>query len=499
MPKPRPSGSGCSTFYAGQYRHQPRARTGLRSGEPALPAVIPYAYHQGPSHPRSLPELEGQPHLDILARVFQTGEPYYDGELETWVDITNSGQLEKRYFNVFFQATRDSQGYIDGILNFSVDVTELVVARQQVQELNEQLERKITERTQEAQLAQAEAVRHRQRLERLFMQAPAAICILGGPDLVFELVNPRYQQLFPGRQLLGKPILEALPEIAPNAVYRTFREVYETGKTHEEQGLHIPLYRPADGVLEDRYFNFIQQARYDQHGQINGILVFAFEVTDQVEAQKSIEVSARQLRLITDALPVLIGYVDREEKYRFANQAYKAWFNVPPESLLGQSLKEVVGEEAYRGVKKYIDQGLAGERVNFEARMPYRENFTMHIRTNYVPDIQDGKLAGFYTLVMDITEQVEAQQAVEESERQAKALAGELASANHKLRKTNQQLTRTNVDLDNFIYTASHDLKAPIINIEGLLQALLEQLPPKCAGPAPAPHHRAYFRFNPAF
>jgi two-component system, sensor histidine kinase len=428
---------------------------------------------------QALPELVGQQHLAILDRVYQTGDPYYGHELETWVDFGNTGRLEKCYFNVFFQAIRNTQGQIDGLLNFSFDVTEQVVARQQVQLLNEELEFRVLERTQEVQRAQAEAEWQKQRLERLFMQAPAAICILKSPDLVFELVNPAYQQLFPGRQLLNLPLLQALPELQGHSVSQTFREVYQTGLTHEEQALLIPIFRPADGVLENRYFNFIQQARHNETGDIDGVLVFAFEVTEQVEARKATEASAKQLRLITDALPVLIGYLDREEKYRFANQAYQTWFNQNPKNLLGRPVREVVGEKAYAGVSGYIQRALAGERVDFEARMPYRENFTKHIRTSYVPDFQGNQVQGFYTLVSDITDQVEAQRAVRESEQQAKALARELAGTNEELRLSNQQLTRTNIDLDNFIYTASHDLKAPILNIEGLIEVLLDQLSPE--------------------
>jgi PAS domain S-box-containing protein len=420
---------------------------------------------------QALPELIGQQHISLLDRVYQTGETYYGNEIETWIDIANTGRLDKYYFNVFFQALRDPQGRIDGLLNFAVDVTEHVVARRKLQELNEELEKHISERTSQVQRAQAEAERQRLQLESLLMQAPAAICILNGPELVYELVNPAYQELFPGRKLEGKPILEALPEIYDNAVYLTFRQVYNTGQPHAEQELLIPFYRPEDGVLENRYFKYIQQALHNEQGRIDGVVVFAFEVTEQVEARKAAEASARQLRLITDALPVLVGYLDREEKYRFTNHAYEAWFNRKPEDLLGQWVKVIIGEKAYENSRKYMERALAGERLDFEARMPYRVDFSKHIRASYVPDIREGKVDGFYTMVMDITEQVEARKVVEESERQAKSLAADLVTAN-------QQLTRINLDLDNFIYTASHDLKTPILNIESLMEAMMEELPP---------------------
>lgn len=392
----------------------------------------------------SFPETANTGILDFYRRVFETGEP---------------GRYDVNYpfdgLDMYFQLSARRTGQ------------QLVVSWSDTSQ---------KDRSRELEAARADAELQRRRLEGLFMQAPGAICILGGPDLVYELVNPAYQQLFPGRQLLGLPILEALPEIAGNAVYRTFRQVYETGRSHQEEALLIPFIHPATGELENRYFKFIQQARRNTGGQVDGVLVFAFEVTEQVRARQASEASAHQLRLITDALPVLIGYLDKNQRYRFANKAYTRWFNRSVESMIGLSPRELAGEQAYRNVEPYIERALKGERLDFEAFMPYRENFKRYTRTTFVPDIREEEVAGFYIMVTDITEQVEARQALEESEQQAQALARDLAQANEELRLANQQLTRINIDLDNFIYTASHDLKTPILNIEGLMEALTDQL-----------------------
>ena len=104
--------------------------------------------------------------------------------------------------------------------------------------------------------------------------------------------------------------------------------------------------------------------------------------------------------------------------------------------------------------------------------MPYRPGFTKHIHTNYIPDVRDGQVRGFYTLVTDVTEQVEARA-------QVLRLNAELKDINAELNASNTQLTHTNIDLDNFIYTASHDLRAPITNIEGLLQTLQAEIAPQ--------------------
>jgi PAS domain S-box-containing protein len=402
------------------------------------------------------------------------------------------------YFNFVYQPQRSSVGATTGILVVASDVTEQVLSRKRVEhqehetsKLNEQLragneailqtnhslqtaQHELRQLNQELEARVQERTRlvreQGQRLERLFMQAPAAICILAGPELVYELVNPVYQQFFPDRHLLGRRLLDALPELADHAAYHTMRRVFETGASDWQQALRTPLARTDNGELEDRYFNYVQQPRYDEHGRVDGVLVFGFEVTELVRARQATEASARQLRLVTDALPVLIGYLDRELTYRFANQAYQPWFGLAPDEMLGRSIQEIAGAQAYPNIRPYLERALAGERVEFEAEMPFRPHLLKHIHTVYIPDVHESTVRGLYTLVSDITEQVEARRAVEASVQQAQALARELATAN-------QQLTRTNVDLDNFIYTASHDLKAPITNIEGLLDTLQHELP----------------------
>ena len=344
---------------------------------------------------KALPELEGQSFFRLMDEVYRTGQTYYGNEELAYLDQTNSGRLDEVYFNFIYQAVHASTGEVTGVLIFAYDVTAQVLARRQVQDLNEELaatneelhasneeflqtntelmrvqhqvqqlnhnlEARVRARTQEAQAARAMAEDQRDRIERLFMQAPAAICILSGPALVYELVNPAYQALFPERELLGHPIAQALPEIVTHEVLTTFHRVFETGVSHEERSMLIPIVRPEDGVREERYFNYIQQARYDEYGRVDGVLVFAFEVTDQVLANQQVELAREQVQLLNEELAV----------------------------------------------------------------------------TNE-----------------------------------------ELQATNEELGDSNYQLTRTNADLDNFIYTASHDLRAPITNIEGLVLALQHELP----------------------
>ncbi|WP_437966281.1 ATP-binding protein [Sorangium sp. So ce260] len=149
------------------------------------------------------------------------------------------------------------------------------------------------------QAALAEAERHRSRLETLFMQAPAGICVLRGPEHVFELANPRYVKLIGDRDILGKRVRDALPETAP-AVVPLLDRVYATGEPFH--GNEFPVTLARGGELEECFFNFIYQPIYDALARVEGIAVLAFEVTDQVRARRRAEQLAHALAITNQDL-----------------------------------------------------------------------------------------------------------------------------------------------------------------------------------------------------
>ncbi|RKG86598.1 sensor histidine kinase [Corallococcus terminator] len=142
------------------------------------------------------------------------------------------------------------------------------------------------------QAALAEAERQRSRLETLFQQAPAGICVLRGTDHVYEFANPRYVELVGGRDVVGKPLREALPELK-EVIVPLLDRVYATGEPFFGNELQVPLLRR--GQVQDCFFNLIYQPIYDPLGTIEGISVIAFEVTEQVHARQRSERLTQEL------------------------------------------------------------------------------------------------------------------------------------------------------------------------------------------------------------
>lgn len=108
---------------------------------------------------------------------------------------------------------------------------------------------------------------------------------------------------------------------------------------------------------------------------------------------------------MADAVPILIGYVDREERYRFVNRAYERWFGVDRSRIEGRTLKEVLGDEAYGRLRHHVASALGGQAVTFEGEFDYQGQGARYIEAKYVPDIApDGEIPGYYVLVTDISD-----------------------------------------------------------------------------------------------
>ncbi|MFD2787402.1 PAS domain-containing protein [Hymenobacter rubripertinctus] len=128
----------------------------------------------------------------------------------------------------------------------------------------------------------------RETFYALFMQAPALIAILRGPEYVFELANPLYEELLPGRDLLGRPLAEVLPEIIEQGFGALLDQVYQTGEPYYGKQVLAQLQRHPTAPPEDRYFDFTYQA-FKENGKTVGIFVFAFEVTELVQVRQQLQ------------------------------------------------------------------------------------------------------------------------------------------------------------------------------------------------------------------
>ncbi|MCJ8165359.1 PAS domain-containing protein [Pontibacter sp. E15-1] len=367
-----------------------------------------------------------------------------------------------------------------------------------------------------AALAEADLQRH--KFHRVIMEAPAMFCIFEGPDHVFKLVNPPYQQLVGDRPLLGKPIAEAMPELDGQPFYAHLDKVYRTGESFYAHEMLVPLdHDNSGGALGQNYYNFIYQATRNLKGEIDGILVFAYDVTTQITARKQVQQLNQQLearvlertkqleaalqetenqreklREQKSLLQRILGQVPAsiatltgpQHRYTFFNSSYQQLSG--NRTKVGRTVAEVFPEVVEQGFVDLLDKVYTSGEPFIGVEMPAMlyDAATGKPEQQYVDFIyqplmdERNQTLGILTFILDATEKVRARQQVQQLNEELTVANAALQSSITNLGTSNEQLIRTNVDLDNFIYTASHDLKAPILNIEGLMEALVDQLGP---------------------
>ena len=179
---------------------------------------------------------------------------------------------------------------------------------------------------------EAELELQRTKLHALLQGAPFAVVVYDGPQHVASYSNPAHDEMTAGRIVIGKPLLESLPELAGTQVMAVLDDVYRTGRTHTVRELHTPLMR--NGRLEDRWFDVTWQAIPDLHGHTS-ILVSAVEVTAHVTTRHQVEAAHRLTNVITSNASLGLLMMDARQHCTFMNPA--------AEDITGYRLDEVQG------------------------------------------------------------------------------------------------------------------------------------------------------------
>jgi PAS domain S-box-containing protein len=152
--------------------------------------------------------------------------------------------------------------------------------------------------------------------------------------------------------------------------------------------------------------------RLDGAGMFQGYVGMAVDLTERRRAEAELRESETQLSLLADALPLLVSFVDKDERYRLVNKTYEDWFGEPRAEIIGRTIGEVLGPEAHLVRGPQIEAALRGERLRFEALTP-APGGARETEVQYLPRAgPDGRVEGFYVVVTDITERKAAEEAL---------------------------------------------------------------------------------------
>ncbi len=529
-----------------------------------------------------------------------------------------------RSFETVFR--RDPQGVVRQLLGNALDVsgrkeardalgranhqlqanyTELEQTQAALREWNAGLDQRVKDRTLELKEAnqqiarllgrerhvRAEAERQKERLNTIFMQSPALISIVRGPQFRYEMANPPYLRAVGATgSLEGKTVREVIRDLDPS-VWDVLDGVYTTGQRFVGNEFPITADWQGDGRPYPRYFNLVYEPLRDPVEKVTGIITFGYEVTDQVLARRAVEESERRIRRILDGIPEIIWTADPAGINTFFNKTWYEYAGEAPGDEVQAISPLLIHPHDFdltrRKWQLSLDTGVPFENEYRLRKTPGGEYRWVLARALPLHN-EAGQVTEWIGTATDIHDQRVALEKLAETRRQFQFLADmiphlvwrtdaegnhdyfnqrwyaftgltyeetkdrgwslvlhpddygrtleiwhkslrdgtpyeveyrfrkadgtyrwflgralplldeagrvlkwfgtctdihdqrlfveELTSTKRQLETKNEELTRVNVDLDNFVYTASHDLRSPINNLEGLQKVLQKRL-----------------------
>ena len=353
------------------------------------------------------------------------------------------------------------------------DVTDRKVAEEEVRRLNENLEKRVAERSAQLEAALAEhkqaeeAIREsEERYRAVVEQAADGILLVDVDTKRIVEANAAYQNLlgYTAEEIVELTLYDVVPysqeDMDCYIQHVLGQRRYVSGERR---------HRRKDGSL----VSVEVSANVISYAGRETVCIVVRDITERKEGEEEVRVlneqleqQVRQLQLVTDSAPVLIAHCDTERRYKFVNKGYAERFGTGREDIIGKRIPEVLGEEAYASFKQYVEAVLSGQRVEFETEIPYEDIGQRYMHATYVPEFgEQGEVRGLVAVISDITER----KRIEEEIRQLNE------SLERRVAERTSQLKEANEELESFSYSVSHDLRAPLRHISGFAQLLQQR------------------------
>ncbi len=311
-----------------------------------------------------------------------------------------------------------------------------------------------------------------QQIRSIVESAPFPIGVYVGKEMRIHLANQTIIDIFgKGNDVIGKSYMEVLPELENQEVFNQLSKVLNTGISFHAKNQRIEL--NINGELLPFYFNYSFTPLFDASGKVYGVMNTAADVTDLNVAKQKLEQSESNLRNMVLQAPVAMCILlGPEHVVEVANDLII--------ELWGKTPEQVVGKPVFVGIPDAKNQGLeqimwnvyvTGETFKADERpvslLRKGKYETVYLNFVYEPyRDENGKILGVFAVAIDVTEQVLARQRIEDI----------VAERTKELADTNLNLKKSNSELAQFAYIASHDLQEPLRKISVFSQLLENSL-----------------------
>jgi PAS domain S-box-containing protein len=308
----------------------------------------------------------------------------------------------------------------------------------------------------------------RARLDAIFALVPAVVGVIQASDLRYVLANLGLRRLFGDRPLVGKTVIEAHPDLVGQSFFERVEEVVQTGEAYVGNEVHLRVDPGHDGQAVEEFFNIVLQPMQSSSGDVESVLLFAVEVTDQVRARRDVELlaaelqhSEEQFRLLAETMPQLVWTTNPAGYYEYFNQRWYDYTGLTTEQSVGEGWRTVLHpDEIEHTLESWARSLRTAEPYEIQYRLRRGRDGAYRWFLGRALAARDaaGRIVRWFGTCTDIDDQKRA-----EEERQQLVVA----------------LERSNKELDQFAYVTSHDLKAPLRGIANLSQWIEEDLADK--------------------
>jgi PAS domain S-box-containing protein len=340
------------------------------------------------------------------------GNPSYHENIST--TAYRQGRGTQAWFTFSYSPTRNESGQVAGVFCVVVETTSQLLAERH---LNAEYE----------------------RMRGLFQQAPGLIAVLREPNHLFEIANDAFLQLIGHRDVLGKSVRAALPEIADQGFLELLDNVYLTGKPFIAHEAMVKLQRHPEGPLEERFVNFVYQPTFNYVGEITGIFIEGNDVTEAVRASQALRESEEQLRQLANTIPQLAWIANPEGSVHWYNDRWYEYTGMTFEEMQGWGWEKVHHpDRLFTVIEEWKASIASGQQ--FEMSFPMRAaNGEYHTFFSRAAPLRDatGKIVHWFGTNTDVTPLENAQ--------------NELAMANRRK--------------DEFLAMLAHELRNPLAPI----------------------------------
>ena len=316
---------------------------------------------------------------------------------------------------VMLSARAGEEAVVEGLASGADDyLTKPFSARELLARVSSQLE--LSRLRKQVQAKQAE-------LFSVLMNAPVVIAVVRGPELIFEMANDLYRRVVGGRDVVGKRLLDALPELAGQGVDELLRGAMRTGQAVTGNERHIRLDRAGSGSAEDTYWNFAYSPLRGADGELRAIIV-GHDVTDQVVARRMTQESERRFRAIVEQVDAGIAEVDLSGKFTFVNDRFRQIVGRSREELMHSTVQDITHPDDLAATTAGLTRVIElGSPFAIEKRYLRPDGSLVWVQKSYAR-LEDGSghPRGVGLVAIDTTRRKYAERALEESEAEAHTL-----------------------------------------------------------------------------